>query len=66
MTWRELIREVEGYPTLLDTEAVIYVDEMSWLPVNESTPISGVIPRFPEMDEEDNELAAYVDDKPWL
>ncbi len=66
MTWRELINDIlENHHDMLDTEALIYIDENNHILLNEVTPIAGVIERFDDSIDrkrDDNELFVFVSD----
>jgi hypothetical protein len=66
MTWRELINDIiENHHDMLDTEAIIYIDERNHILLNEVTPIAGVLERFDDPDDrkrDDNDLVAFISD----
>lgn len=67
MTWREFIAEVEKHPDMLDTEALLYLDDLADVRIGEEVPFAGVLERFDGEDHyrEDNNLAAIIWDRWW-
>ena len=64
MTWNDFIKELNKHPHMLDTEALLYLDDLADVQFNEPIPLEGVIERYEDDPfNEDNDLVTFIADK---